>query len=168
MGRLVELEVENFKSYRGRQVIGPFHNFTSVIGPNGSGKSNLMDAISFVLGVKSAQLRSSQLKELIYRGGTDLDADGNDEEAHSGSPNRAYVCAVYESSDKVVTRFTRAVTEAGSSEYRINGKSVTFAKYSTVLEKENILIKAKNFLVFQVWNLCSGEAVLREMTSYPC
>jgi structural maintenance of chromosome 1 len=42
--------------------------FTCIIGPNGSGKSNLMDAISFVLGVKSNQLRSSQLKELIYRG----------------------------------------------------------------------------------------------------
>ena len=53
---------------RGQQVIGPFKNFTSVIGPNGAGKSNLMDAISFVLGVKSAQLRSSQLKELVYRG----------------------------------------------------------------------------------------------------
>jgi structural maintenance of chromosome 1 len=43
-------------------------NFTSIIGPNGAGKSNLMDAISFVLGVKSAQLRSSQLKDLVYRG----------------------------------------------------------------------------------------------------
>jgi structural maintenance of chromosome 1 len=53
---------------RGRQTIGPFRNFTSVIGPNGAGKSNLMDAISFVLGVKSAQLRSSQLKDLVYRG----------------------------------------------------------------------------------------------------
>lgn len=27
-----------------------------------------MDAISFVLGVRSAQLRSSQLKDLVYRG----------------------------------------------------------------------------------------------------
>jgi chromosome segregation ATPase len=27
-----------------------------------------MDAISFVLGVKSAQLRSSQLRDLVYRG----------------------------------------------------------------------------------------------------
>lgn len=27
-----------------------------------------MDAISFVLGVKSAQLRSTQLKDLVYRG----------------------------------------------------------------------------------------------------
>lgn len=59
------LEVDNFKSYRGRQDIGPFHAFTAVIGPNGSGKSNIMDAVSFVLGVKGAQIRGS-LKELLY------------------------------------------------------------------------------------------------------
>lgn len=58
-GRLLHLEIENFKSYRGLHVVGPFTNFTAVIGPNGSGKSNLMDAISFVCGVKTAQLRGS-------------------------------------------------------------------------------------------------------------
>ena len=46
----VRIELENFKSYKGKQVIGPFKKFTSIVGPNGSGKSNLMDAISFVLG----------------------------------------------------------------------------------------------------------------------
>ncbi len=61
------LELENFKSYAGLQIIGPFQDFTSVIGPNGSGKSNLMDAISFVLGVQSRDLRSSQMKDLIFR-----------------------------------------------------------------------------------------------------
>ena len=61
------LEIENFKSYGGSQRIGPFNNFTCVIGPNGSGKSNLMDAISFVLGVQSKALRSQQLQDLIYR-----------------------------------------------------------------------------------------------------
>ncbi|KAG1835850.1 RecF/RecN/SMC N terminal domain-containing protein [Suillus subalutaceus] len=49
---LIHVEVSDFKSYRGHQVIGPCKNFTSVIGPNGAGKSNLMDVISFVLGVK--------------------------------------------------------------------------------------------------------------------
>lgn len=95
------------KSHRGHQTIGPFHNFTSVIGPNGAGKSNLMDAISFVLGVKSAQLRSSQLKDLVYRGrrlarGTqegseatqqdDEDEDG--EEGGEGTAKKAWVLAV--------------------------------------------------------------------------
>ena len=57
IGHLSRIELENFKSYKGKQIIGPFKKFTSIIGPNGSGKSNLMDAISFVLGVQSAQLR---------------------------------------------------------------------------------------------------------------
>ena len=65
-GRIVRIEVENFKSYKGAHVIGPFKTFTSVVGPNGSGKSNLMDAISFVLGVRSAQLRGTTFKDLIY------------------------------------------------------------------------------------------------------
>lgn len=42
MGKLVRLEVDNFKSYKGHQVIGPFHKFTSVIGPNGSGKQQYL------------------------------------------------------------------------------------------------------------------------------
>lgn len=37
MGYLDLLLVENFKSWRGRQVIGPFKRFTCIIGPNGSG-----------------------------------------------------------------------------------------------------------------------------------
>lgn len=47
MGRLIRIEAENFKSYAGAQIIGPFKDFTAVIGPNGAGKSNLMDAIRF-------------------------------------------------------------------------------------------------------------------------
>jgi structural maintenance of chromosome 1 len=111
---LVRIEVCDFKSYRGHQVIGPFSNFTSVIGPNGAGKSNLMDAISFVLGVKSAQLRSSQLKDLVYRGrrlasnapSQDMDEDG-DEEQGEGSAQTAWVLAVYEDEKKKEWRFQR-------------------------------------------------------------
>ena len=33
-GRFVRLEVENFKSYRGHQLIGPFRDFTAIVGPN--------------------------------------------------------------------------------------------------------------------------------------
>ena len=67
MGKLRQLEIENFKSYAGQHVIGPFDDFTCIIGPNGAGKSNMMDAISFVLGVQSRHLRSTNLKELIFR-----------------------------------------------------------------------------------------------------
>ena len=106
---LARIELCDFKSYRGHQVIGPFKNFTSIIGPNGAGKSNLMDAISFVLGVKSAVLRSSQLKDLVYRGrklarDSAEGADGNADEANEeeeeegegeGTAKKAWVLAVY-------------------------------------------------------------------------
>ncbi|KAJ3192396.1 Structural maintenance of chromosomes protein 1 [Irineochytrium annulatum] len=162
-GRLLHLEVENFKSYKGHQQIGPFDNFTSVIGPNGSGKSNLMDAISFVLGVKSTHLRSTQLKDLIYRSekatsnsdGEDEDGDGEEEERGAGrkdgerEPRTAQVTAVYRNSQKNIVRFSRTILASGTSEYKINGKSVAYARYNSALEEENILVKARNFLVFQ-------------------
>lgn len=41
------------------------------------------------------------------------------------------------------------MTSNGASEYRINGKATSYADYCRVLEGESILIKARNFLVFQ-------------------
>jgi len=39
MGFLKRLEITNFKSYKGHQVVGPFKHFTAIIGPNGCGKT---------------------------------------------------------------------------------------------------------------------------------
>lgn len=38
MGYLKQLDIENFKSWRGKQIIGPFLQFNCIIGTNGSGK----------------------------------------------------------------------------------------------------------------------------------
>lgn len=73
-----------------------------------------MDAISFVLGVKSAQLRSSQLKDLVYRGrrlgnddGSD-DGEGEEDEGEGeGTAKKAWVIAVYEDSKGKEYRFQR-------------------------------------------------------------
>jgi len=67
----------NFKSYAGRQEIGPFHkSFTSVVGPNGSGKSNVIDALLFVFGYRASKMRQGKLSELIHNssGAEDLDS----------------------------------------------------------------------------------------------
>jgi structural maintenance of chromosome 1 len=37
----------------------------------------------------------------------------------------------------------------GSSEYRLNNRVVTYKNYNDALQRENILVQAKNFLVFQ-------------------
>ncbi|KAJ1809122.1 Structural maintenance of chromosomes protein 1, partial [Coemansia sp. RSA 2598] len=150
MGRLVQLELENFKSYRGHQVIGPFSSFTAVVGPNGAGKSNLMDAISFVLGVRSSHLRSTQLKDLVYRGRTVETRNGHViDEAGDQHGRRAWVKAVYEDDKQRTINFQRTITVSGDSEYRINGRAVSLQTYNQALETQNILVKAKNFLVFQ-------------------
>nr|POE77457.1 structural maintenance of chromosomes protein 1 [Quercus suber] len=182
MGKLLALELFNFKSYKGHHVLqfGDSY-FTSIIGPNGSGKSNSMDAISFVLGVKSSHLRSTHLKDLVYRGrvlkhskinadgdavedGAEgahanghADGEGSDGEAEMATqtstqrndPQTAWVMAIYEDDAGEEQRWKRTITAAGQSEYRINSRTVTAKQYNESLEAENILIKARNFLVFQ-------------------
>jgi structural maintenance of chromosome 4 len=62
------LVLENFKSYAGRQEIGPFHRcFSAIVGPNGSGKSNVIDAILFVFGKHAKALRLNKVNELIHK-----------------------------------------------------------------------------------------------------
>lgn len=41
------------------------------------------------------------------------------------------------------------ISTAGASEYKLNDKTVTYAAYNAALVSHNILVKAKNFLVFQ-------------------
>lgn len=138
------LELENFKSYAGKQRIGPFTDFTSVIGPNGSGKSNLMDAISFILGVNSRDLRSSQLKDLIFR------PPGTISSVDASLQLKASATLVYQSDEtSQETRFGRTISQKGVGEYRINDKVVPFRKYEEALASIGVLLKGRNFLVFQ-------------------
>jgi len=136
------LELENFKSYAGHQQIGPFTDFTSVIGPNGSGKSNLMDAVSFVLGVHSKDLRSQHLKDLIYR------APGTS----SSSSKKTLKCSatlVYETEEGEEIRYSRTISASGVSDYKVDGRSMSRADYEESLAEIGVLVKARNFLVFQ-------------------
>uniref|UniRef100_A0A8C0Y993 Structural maintenance of chromosomes protein n=2 Tax=Cyprinus carpio TaxID=7962 RepID=A0A8C0Y993_CYPCA len=100
-------------------------------------KSNLMDAISFVLAEKTSNLRVKTLKDLIHG-------------APVGKPaaNRAFVTMVYQQDNGQELSFSRIII-GSSSEYRINKKVVGLSEYSDELEKLGILIKARNFLVFQ-------------------
>ncbi|TYI75060.1 hypothetical protein E1A91_D07G248600v1 [Gossypium mustelinum] len=139
-GKILRLELENFKSYKGLQTIGPFSDFTAIIGPNGAGKSNLMDAISFVLGVRTGQLRGGQLRDLIY-------AFDDREKEQRG--RRAFVRLVYQLAGGSELCFTRSITSTGGSEYRIDSSVVNVEEYNGKLRSLGILVKARNFLVFQ-------------------
>ena len=168
VGHLRRIELENFKSYKGKQVIGPFKKFTSIVGPNGSGKSNLMDAISFVLGVQSAQLRGTTLRDLVYaydvqdskekrsasvsliyalnENGDEEEEDDEeeDEEEEEENPSNKK-----QKKERKEVRFSRTISNSGSSDYKIDNKTVTFDQYADKLKQFGILVKARNFLVFQ-------------------
>ncbi|KAI9778850.1 MAG: Structural maintenance of chromosomes protein 1 [Candelina submexicana] len=135
-----------------------------------------MDAISFVLGIKSSHLRSSHLRDLVYRGRvlrtSTINGDGSAVKATNGhtngdlhsdheeidtqpsqterhDPKSAWVMAVYEDDMGDEQLWKRSITNQGASEYRINNRVVSAHQYNEALEAENILIKARNFLVFQ-------------------
>uniref|UniRef100_A0A5F8HIV0 Structural maintenance of chromosomes 1B n=1 Tax=Monodelphis domestica TaxID=13616 RepID=A0A5F8HIV0_MONDO len=137
MGRLDRLLVENFKSWRGRQVLGPFRGFTCIVGPNGSGKSNVMDALSFVMGERTSNLRVKSLQELIHG-------------AHVGRPSAttASVLAVYVEDNGEEKTFRRTI-RGGSSEFHFNDNPISRSAYTAELEKIGIIVKARNCLVFQ-------------------
>mmetsp|Transcript_13773 Transcript_13773/g.37285 ORF Transcript_13773/g.37285 Transcript_13773/m.37285 type:complete len:1277 (-) Transcript_13773:524-4354(-) len=138
-GRIDRIEIDNFKSYAGKQTIGPFLDFTAIIGPNGAGKSNLMDAISFVVGLQSKDLRGKQLKDLVFKSSADEDISGR-------GASVSLVCEL----ENDETRFTRSISAAGVGEYRLNGKAVKWEAYAEKLKSFNILTKAHTgFLVFQ-------------------
>ena len=176
IGHLSRIELENFKSYKGKQIVGPFKKFTSIIGPNGSGKSNLMDAISFVLGVQSAQLRGSTLRDLVYAYdvqdskekrnasvslvyvlNTNDEEEEEEEEDESeerdgdkeNSKKKKRQKRGEEEGEKNEVRFSRTISNSGASDYKIDNKTVTFEEYAEKLKQFGILVKARNFLVFQ-------------------
>ncbi|NXK64092.1 SMC1B protein, partial [Sylvietta virens] len=137
MGYLKLLVVKDFKSWRGQQVIGPFMRFNCIIGPNGSGKSNIMDAVSFVMCEKTANLRVKNIQELIHG-------------AHVGKPvsSTASVKIVYCEEDGEEKTFSRVI-RGTCSEFLFNDKPVSRSAYISELEKIGILVKARNCLIFQ-------------------
>eukprot|EP00930_Biecheleria_cincta_P002590 TRINITY_DN103598_c0_g1_i1.p1 TRINITY_DN103598_c0_g1~~TRINITY_DN103598_c0_g1_i1.p1 ORF type:complete len:1252 (-),score=375.66 TRINITY_DN103598_c0_g1_i1:383-4138(-) len=145
-GYVHEVVLENFKSYGGKIRVGPFKKFTCIVGPNGAGKSNLMEAISFVLGVRSLRhLRSERFLDLVHCKNSALPCsvelvyrEPSSSEDLSGEP---------ESLRSIV--FRRVIQPASEARFQVDGRSVSEAEYLGCLEAIKILSQAKNFLVFQ-------------------
>uniref|UniRef100_A0A0N5AHP7 Structural maintenance of chromosomes protein n=1 Tax=Syphacia muris TaxID=451379 RepID=A0A0N5AHP7_9BILA len=146
---ITSIEVENFKSYYGKQVIGPFHqNFTSIIGPNGSGKSNVIDSLLFVFGYRAAKLRSAKLSILIHS---------------SASHENLQSCSVAVNFQKIVDlpdggytvvpgsqfKITRTAYKDNSSRYFYNGKGMQFKEIAKLLRQVGIDLIHNRFLILQ-------------------
>ncbi|CAD2108233.1 structural maintenance of chromosomes protein 4, putative [Plasmodium vinckei] len=161
-----KLILENFKSYSGIKIIGPFYKkFSCIVGPNGSGKSNIIDAMLFVFGRRAKKIRQNKLSDLIHNskystnneytkvsiyfktiidkpdeeGGTDDNAD-NDENVE-----------IFENDESGPHDFviSREATIDNQSKYRIDGKVVTQKDVFDLLYKKGIDLSNNRFLILQ-------------------
>ncbi|KAK3069062.1 Structural maintenance of chromosomes protein 4, partial [Teratosphaeriaceae sp. CCFEE 6253] len=143
------LTLTNFKSYAGRQEVGPFHaSFSSVVGPNGSGKSNVIDSLLFVFGFRASKMRQGKISALIHNSAQHPDLDYCEVEVHfqevMDQPNGG--CEVVPNSQLVVSR--RAFKN-NSSKYYINGRTSDFTAVTTLLKDRGIDLDHKRFLILQ-------------------
>ncbi|XP_037088683.1 LOW QUALITY PROTEIN: structural maintenance of chromosomes protein 4-like [Pollicipes pollicipes] len=146
---ITHIENENFKSYLGKKVLGPFHkSFTSIVGPNGSGKSNVIDSMLFVFGYRAQKIRSKKISVLIHN-------SDNNENIQS--------CMVAVHFQKIIDKgdedfevvpntqlvVARTAFKDNSSFYTVNGKRTQFKAVARLLRAHGIDLDHNRFLILQ-------------------
>lgn len=143
------LILNNFKSYAGKQIVGPFHaSFSSVVGPNGSGKSNVIDALLFVFGFRASKMRQGKISALIHNSADFPDLPFCEVEVHFQEvldlPDGAH--EVIPDSQLIISR---KAFKNNTSKYYMNGKETNFTAVTTLLRDRGIDLDHKRFLILQ-------------------
>ncbi|XP_044290359.1 structural maintenance of chromosomes protein 4 isoform X1 [Varanus komodoensis] len=140
---------QNFKSYAGEQILGPFHKrFSCIIGPNGSGKSNVIDSMLFVFGYRAQKIRSKKLSVLIHNSDEHSDIQSCTVEVHFQKiiDKEGDDYEVIPSSNFCVSR---TAYKDNSSVYHISGKKATFKDVGLLLRSHGIDLDHNRFLILQ-------------------
>lgn len=117
---LKRIELEGFKSFADRTVIPVERGLTGIVGPNGCGKSNVVDALLWVLGERSAKaLRADAMDDVIFKGA----------EGRAGAPYAMVEVVLGDPEGKVAepggeVAVTRRLFRTGESEYLLQGRKV--------------------------------------------
>ncbi|KAF8772673.1 hypothetical protein HU200_005640 [Digitaria exilis] len=136
-GQILRLEVENFKSHKGKQAMGPFFDYTAFVELNAATEPYLMDAISFALGLRSSHLHAAQHEQFTV---------DRDEETKG---RRASVGLIYHppNLEGECLQLTRTITGSGRCTYRVGG--LTWGEYNDQIRALEFLIKARHSLRLQ-------------------
>ena len=160
------LVLTNFKSYAGRQEVGPFHaSFSSVVGPNGSGKSNVIDSLLFVFGFRASKMRQGKISALIHNSSGFPDLGFCEVEVHfqevvdlvcsssiKGSSKLLIVLkpgGTHEIVPESTLIISRKAFKNNSSKYYINAHESNFTTVTTLLKDRGVDLDHKRFLILQ-------------------
>ncbi|KAL8804720.1 MAG: hypothetical protein Q9182_002412 [Xanthomendoza sp. 2 TL-2023] len=143
------LVLTNFKSYAGRQEVGPFHaSFSSVVGPNGSGKSNVIDSLLFVFGFRASKMRQGKISALIHNSAKFPNLDYCEVEVYFQE-----VMDLPAGGHEVVPESTLAISRRAfknnASKYYINAQESSFTTVTTLLKDRGVDLDHKRFLILQ-------------------
>ncbi|KAL7951685.1 RecF/RecN/SMC N terminal domain-containing protein [Trichoderma barbatum] len=146
---ITHLILNNFKSYAGRQDVGPFHaSFSSVVGPNGSGKSNVIDSLLFVFGFRASKMRQGKISALIHNSAQYPNLEFCEVAVHFqevlDQPGGGHV--VIPDSELIISR---KAFRNNSSKYYINNKESNFTTVTTLLRDRGVDLDHKRFLILQ-------------------
>lgn len=140
---IVKITFQGFKSFNKKISIPLLPGFNVIAGPNGSGKSNIIDAIIFVIGKKSAKsLRADRLHELIFH--------NNDNKIKN---EYASVTLFLDNKNKIFPfdeneiSIMRKINKKGVSTYKINGKTTTREKILQILGSVKIKPNGHNIVM---------------------
>ncbi len=116
-----EIEIFGFKSFAAKTRIELNREITAVVGPNGCGKSNILDAVKWVMGEKSAKsMRGDKMEDIIFSG-----------TEHKKPAGYAQVDILFDNADHTLqleydqVKITRKLYRDGQSQYFINDTRVT-------------------------------------------
>ncbi|XP_036202941.1 structural maintenance of chromosomes protein 4 isoform X2 [Myotis myotis] len=140
---------QNFKSYAGEKILGPFHKrFSCIIGPNGSGKSNVIDSMLFVFGYRAQKIRSKKLSVLIHNSDEHKDIQSCSVEVHFQKiiDKEGDDYEVIPNSNFYVSR---TAYRDNTSVYHISGKKKTFKDVGNLLRSHGIDLDHNRFLILQ-------------------
>ncbi|KAK4218336.1 putative nuclear condensin complex subunit smc4 protein [Rhypophila decipiens] len=143
------LILTNFKSYAGRQEVGPFHtSFSSVVGPNGSGKSNVIDSLLFVFGFRASKMRQGKISALIHNSAQYPNLDHCEVAVHFKEVIDLPGGVTQDIPDSTLI-ISRKAFKNNSSAYYINGKTSNFTTVTTLLRDRGVDLDHKRFLILQ-------------------
>ncbi len=137
--------LKGFKTFRNKTSVPFFEGLTAIVGENGSGKSNLVEAISFVMGRRSSQLRAEKLEQLIFNGG-DHKKPADHAQVTLHLCNKGGIFDQFlENGQREEITIGRKVTR-GYSTYRFMGKNCRREQIDQVLETAQIDPNGQHFI----------------------